>query len=1108
MSGSSLNLAGRLARSFITSKLTIVFVLGALALGALAVLLNPREENPQIVVPGAVVVVALPGATAEEVDRLVVSPLQGILSEMTGVDHSYGNASPGLGTVQVQFKVGEPPEDSLVKLYNRVITSRARLPMDAGVPLIQAVDADDVPIVTVTLASDAYDDHGLKRLADAVAERLRSTPGAAGVTVYGGRDREIGVALDPVRMQAFAISLATAQAALTAANSALTLNGPVSGNETHELRFAGDLDSARAIRNLVVSVHDGQPIKLGDVATVTDGSNEEITQLSRFAFGPGDARAEEAIGEMPAVTIAVAKKKGESAVAVARAVKDRVQRMQASFIPQAVHVVVTRDDGQKAEDAVNGLMEHIIIALVTVSFVMLLFLGWREALIVSVTVPVIFSITLAVDLLGGVTINRITLFALILALGLLVDAAIVVIENIHRHYHHARTPGSKEEVTVLATNEIGNATNLATFAIMLVFLSLLLITGMAGDYFYPLAFNVPVAMLASIMVAYIITPWAANRWLKRPQPAGTAVAGNAQGDDHHESRPDWLQRTYLKFFIPLQERPRVRRWLAIGIAVAMGLSLAQGGWQFVRPAGIGGPAPYLGVALGFLPKDNKNTFNIVLQAAQASPVEETDRLVREIGRVLARLPQVTNYQSWVGRTGVTDFNGLIQGTSLLTGEHIAEIRVNLTDKHNRSESSIDIVHALRPDIEAIRARHPGARIRLVEDPPGPPVRATVLAELYGTDLEVLRQLSRQVEAEFVQTYDMVDISNSEPTDMPQWRLVPDREKAALSGVSTAQIAEVLDIAYGGRVVGRAHLDGERNPVSIRAYVPRAAQPDPARLEGLYVPNAEGRQIPLAEIVRRVPAEADRPILRKDNEPVIFIGGELARSVPTYAVLDLTQRLSGMRAPDGQPLAIGNLGLRETVPDTIDGYQLLWDGEMRLTLNIYRDMLAALGAALAAVYVLLVAYYRSFLIPLIAMAAVPLGAIGILPGHWLLGTDFSATSIVGIIALSGVVVRNSLLIIDFIQDNLKQGMALAEAVRQAGAVRLRPILLTMLAIILGSAIMVPDPVFGGLAISLIFGTLASTVLTVFVVPTLYYLDALRREGLTPQAGLAVDKENTQ
>lgn len=1096
MSAPPLNLAGWLARSFITSKLTIVFVLGALAIGALAMVLTPREENPQIVVPGAMVAVALPGATAEEVDLLVVSPLQGILSEMTGIDHSYGNASPGLGTVQVQFKVGEPPEDSLVKLYNRVIANRGRLPADAGIPLIQAVDADDVPIVTVTLASRTYDDHGLKRLADVIAEHLRSTPGAAGVTLHGGRDREIGVALDPVRMQAFAISPATAQAALTAANSALTLKGPASSAGTHELRFAGDLSSAAAIQNLVIAVHGGRPIKLGDVAVVTDGPHPEITQLSRFAFGAGDSRIGEIAGEMPAVTIAVAKKKGENAVAVAREVEERVQHMQAGFIPQAVHVVVTRDDGQKADDAVNGLVEHIAIAVVTVGLLMLLFLGWREALIVSVTVPVIFSITLAADLLGGVTINRITLFALIVALGLLVDASIVVIENIHRHYHHARTPGSKQDVTVLATNEIGNATNLATFAIVVVLLSLLvMLTGMPADYFYPLAFNVPVAMLVSIAAAYIITPWAANRWLPRPEPAA-APAADAPGEAFHAPGPDRLQRVYLQLFVPLQERASVRRWLAIGIAVAMTVSLLQGGWQFVRPAGVGGPVPPLGVALGFLPKDNKNTFNVVVEAPRASPVEETDQLVREIGRLFAKHPHVTNYQSWIGRAGVADFNGLIQGTAILSGEHIAEIRVNLTDKHRRSDSSIDIVRALRPEVEAIRTRYPGARIRLVEDPPGPPQRATVLAELYGSDLKVLRPLSRQIEAEFASTYDMVDITNSEPTDMPQWRLAPDREKAALSGVSTAQIAEVLAIAYGGRVVGRAHLDGERNPVPIRAYVPRPAQPVPSRLEGLFVPNADGRQIPLAELVRAVPADADRPILRKDNEPVIFVGGELSHSVSTYAVLDLTRRLSGLRAPDGQPVSVGNLGLRDTAPDTVGGYQLLWDGEMRLTLDVYRDMLGALAMALAAVYFMLVAYYRSFLVPLIVMSAIPLGLIGILPGHWLLGVDFSATSVIGIIVLAGVVVRSSLLIIDFIQDNLKRGMPLQQAVRQAGVVRLRPIVLTMLAIILGSAILVPDPVFGGLAISLIFGTLVSTTLTVFVVPILYYLSAMHRRVEVP------------
>jgi multidrug efflux pump subunit AcrB len=1077
MNGASLNMAGRLAKTFITSKLTIVFILASLMLGALAVALTPREENPQIVVPGAMVTVPLPGATAEEVDRLVVAPLEGVLSEMTGVDHSYGVAQPGVGVVQVQFKVGEDPEASLVKLYNRVIANRGRLPADAGLPLIQAVDADDVPIVTVTLASAAYDDHGLKRLADSMAERLRSTPGVSVVSVHAGRDREIGVAFDPVRLQAFSISLAEARAALGAADVGLNLSGPVASGDLARLRYAGELESAKAVRDLVIGVRDGRTISIGDVADVADGPHGEVTRLSRFAFGAGDARAKAREGEMPAVTIAVAKKKGENAVVVANAALDRIARMQVSDLPQTVHVVVTRNDGEKADAAVNLLLEHLLIALGTVGLVLLFFLGWREATIVMVTVPIILSLTLLANLLGGVTINRVTLFALILALGLLVDAAIVVIENIHRRYGAAGAGADKQAVTISATNEIGNATNLATFAVMLVFISMLVaLTGMPRQYFLPVAITVPMAMAASVVVAYIVAPWAANRWVKLP-------ADNPESA-HGGHRPDWLQRVYLRLMGPLQARSRTRRAFACGAIVALLLSVAMGGWQFIRPAGVGGLVPPLGVAMGFLPKDNKNTFNVVIATAESSPVENTARLVGEINHLLAGHPQVVNYQSWIGRAGVADFNGMIQGTSLRAGENVAEIRVNLIDKHHRSESSIDIVRELRPQVEAIRVRYPGARVRLVEDPPGPPIRATVLAELYGDDLDEMRRLATRIEAEFAKTYDMVDISNSEPTDVAQWRFVPDREKAALSGVSAAEIAEVLRLVYGGQVVGRAHIDPERNPVPIRAYVPRPAQPDPAHLEGLFVTSRDGRQIPLAELVRRTSSVADRSIQRKDNERVIFIGGELADSASVYAVLDLDRRLSKLKTSDDQPLATGNLSLDEAAPDVINGYQLLWNGEMRMTLNVYRDMLLALGASLAAVYFLLVAYYRSFLVPLIAMAAVPLGVIGIFPGHWLLGVDFSATSIVGIIALAGVTIRNSLLIIDFVQDHLKQGMAPAEAVRTAGAVRLRPILLTTLAIILGSAIMVPDPVFGGLAISLIFGTLASTGLTIFLVPLLY------------------------
>ncbi len=1087
MTDAPANLAGRLARTFITSKLTIVFILSVTLLGVLAIMTTSREENPQILVPGALVSVVLPGASAAEVEELIVTPLEGILSEMTGVDHTYGVAQNSLGLVQVQFKVGQSKVESLVKLYDRVTSNRNRLPANAGMPLIRAVDADDVPIVTVTLASDHYDDYGLKRLADRMAERLRSAQDVSVVTVRGGRNREISVELDPERLQAFGMTLGQVYTAFEASNLSMPLPGPVLNRQVEAIKLQASFSAADDVRNQIVGIHDGRPIYAGDIATIKDGPPTEIDRFSRFAFGAGDARFHQAgSSDMPAVTITVAKKKGANAVVVADNVLDRIERMRVSFLPAEVHVVVTRDDGKKADDAVNMLMEHLAVAIFTVGLVLIFFLGWKEALIVTVTVPLIFSITLAADLFGGVTINRVTLFALILSLGLLVDAAIVVIENIHRHYSVAAR-GNKQETTILATNEIGNATNLATLAVMLVFGSLFLVSGMAGDYFYPIAFNVPIAMAASVVVAYIVTPWAANRWLSRHE---VHEADEQEAKTTH-GQPDMLQRLYLRLITPLQQRPKVRLLLGVLVMVLMTASILQGAWQFIRPAGVGGPVASLGVSLGFLPKDNKNTFNVVVFMPESAPIEETDQLVRDIGQLLATEANVLNYQSWVGQAGVVDFNGLFQGTSDRQGNSVAEIRVNLLDKHDRSASSIDIVRDLRPKVEAIRAHYPGAKVRLVEDPPGPPVRSTVLAEIHGPNPEGLRALSAQVSQAFASTFDMVDLSNSEPVDVVEHRVVPDKEKAALSKVSVAQIAQALQLVYGGQVLGRAHPPDEKNPVDVRAFVPRRHEVEPTRLDRVFVSNSDGQAVPISELVRVIPATGDRPIQHKDNERVTFVGGELSRSVPIYAVLDLDRRLNGIRAPDGRPLRTGNLSFKPQAPDVIDGYQLLWDGEMRMTLDIYRDMSIALGAALTLVFLLLVAYYRSFIIPMIAMSAVPLGIIGVFPGHWLVGTDFSATSMVGIIALSGVVIRNSLLIIDFIQDNLRQGMALEVAVRRAGAVRLRPILLTMLAIVLGSAIMISDPVFGGLAISLIFGTAVSTALTVFVVPILFYLDALRR-----------------
>jgi len=1075
MSQPKFNSAGRLADFFATSKLTLLFILACTLFGAMAILLTPREENPQIVVPGAEIQVMLPGASAEELEDLVIRPLEGIVQQIDGVDHTYATAVNSMGALMVQFKVGQDKEKSLVKLYDRVLGQRDRLPAGASEPRIRSVEVDDVPIVTITLASQSYDDYALKRLADRLLEGLRSLEAVSATFVQGGRDRELRIELDPQRLQAFGVTLDQARAQLSAGNVAAPLGTVVQQGQNRQVFLDGFLASAQELRQLIVGSHAGRPVYLGDVAQVVDGPPQERTQLSRLGFGPADARHGKQPVEMPAVTLAVAKKPGTNAVFVARDVLDRVERMKAQFIPSGVDVIVTRNDGQKANAAVNELIEHLGIAVLAVFLVTAAFLGLKEALIVGVTVPLILALTLGTAYLSGLTINRVSLFALVLSLGLLVDGAIVVIENIHRHYSRLGNK-DKRQVTVQATNEIGTPTNLATLAVILVFGSLLIVSGMPGQYFYPIAFNVPVAMATSLLVAYAVVPWAANRWLK---------PGEGHDLEDHDTG-DRLHRFYRAVMAPLVDSPRQRRLVFMLAMLAISLSLLQPAWQFLRPAGVGGSQSWFGVEMAMMPKDDKNTFNITLDLPETAPVEVTDRLTREIAARVRQNPHVRDYQSWVGTAGVIDFNGLLRGAGSKRGPHVAEIRVNLRDKTERSTTSTAIVRELRPALQAIAARFPGSTVQLVEDPPGPPVRSTVLAEIYGKDPQQLRALSTQVKEAFRVTYDMVEVSDSESEDVYRHRLTVDREKAAQSGLSVAEVAVALRRLIDGEELGRAHVQGEKNPVPIRLQIPRRHEVDPALLSRVSLTNRQGRQVPLSELVRVVPGHVDRPLLHKDGERVTYVGGELETTAPVYAVLDLNRRLDGLALPDGTRLGSGNLGFDRMAPDTIDGYRLLWDGELRMTLDTYRDMLGALGLALTFIFLVLVAYYQSFSLPLVAMAAIPLGLVGIFPGHWLLGQSFTATSMIGIIALAGVVVRNSLLIIDFVLDYRRQGMDLREAILEAGAVRLRPILLTALAIMLGSAVMLSDQVFNGLAISLIFGTLASTVLTLVVVPLLLYL----------------------
>ena len=1117
VSRTRLNPAGLLASYFVTSKITGLFVLACLLFGLVGILYTPREENPQIVVPGADIIVELPGASPEEIEKLVIQPLENLVKQITGVDHVYGTALNSLGIVSVLFKVGEDKEQSLVKLYDQVLGHRDALPPDASPPLVKSVDVDHVPIVTVTLASPHYDDYALKRIADHVALGLRSLETVSASYVRGGRDRQLRIEVDPGKANAHGISLNQIRQAVRAGDISLPTGATVNHNETLDAHFYGQLTNADALRHLIVGIHRQQPVYLANVATVVDGPPSERDTLSRFAFGPADSRAGQYRGqEMPAVTLAVAKQAGSNAVVMADAVLKRIETMKQMLIPRDVEVVVTRNDGAKANDAVNLLIENLAIAIAAVIVVTIFFLSWREALIVGLAVPLILALTLGIDFLFGPTINRVTLFALILSLGMLVDGAIVVVENIHRHFLTIGE-GDKRQAVILATNEIGNPTNLATFAIMLAFASQFILGGMVGQYFYPLAFNVPLTMLASVLIAYIVTPWATYKLL---DPA-TLKAGPRLGRQLRlqERLEDALQQAkrlginiplgdgrgftlanfYQRILVPLIDKRGLRRFVYLAIILLILLAIMQIAWQFVRPAGVNGPQSFFGVPVAMLMKDNKNTFNVTLTLPASTPVEITDQAAREVGTLLRDNEHVTDYQTWIGQSGVIDFNGLLRGARNKRGANIAEIRVNLTDKKHRDKSSIEIVYELRPAIEAIGKRYPGSTIQLVEDPPGPPMRATVLAEIYGQDMEAMADIARQIKARFEQTYDMVEVYDSVPDRTREYQISVDREKAALAGINATEVAMLLRQILHGEQIGRIHLPDEHNQVPIIMTVPRRFNIEPHDLSMMFISNSSGNAIPLSELTTLKLEDAAQPIYRKDFERVVYVAGELTRTSPLYAVLELDEKLDDLALGNGQRLRTANLGLDKEVPDTLGGYRLFWEGELRLLLDTVDDMINSFGLAILFIYILLVAYYQSFKIPLIAMAAIPLGVIGIFPAHWALGQAFSSTSMIGIIALAGIVVRNSLLIIDFVLDFRARGTPIREAVLQGTLLRLRPILLTALSTMLGSAIMINDPIFGGLAVSLISGTVVSTALTVIVVPLLFYQFLVNDEARRLESG---------
>ena len=1058
-SENTLNLAGRIASYFIDSKLTLLVMLFAFLAGMFAFLVTPREENPRIVVPAANIIVQKPGASPDEIEQLIIKPLEAMLQGLAGVDHTYGMAMNSTGVVSVQFKVGQNKEDSLVKLYDRIMSNIDHMPPGTLQPLVKPADVDDVPILTISLSCPGTEDCRLRGIANDVLEHLRRVEGTSLAYVHGGRRRAINVSLDLDRLHAYNVTLSDIRQVVDATNVDIPSGTFVGGNRVATVQSGGMLKNADDVGNLVVGLSAHRPVYLKQVATVTDGP-EEIERVHRIGYGPAYAGQRPSDYEVPTVIVAIAKRAGTNAVTVADETLRELARIRPGVIPANVQVDVTRNDGAKANDAVNTLMEHLAIAIATVVLLLVFFLGWRAASVVTITIPLILFITLAVGLIAGQSINRITLFALILSLGLLVDDSIVVIENIFRHY--ARQGADRMKQAVMAVNEIGKPTNLATLTVILAFLPMFWVTGMMGPYMAPIPFNVPVAMLTSLIIAYTVAPWAAYRFLR--------VRGHEhEGMAHHQG---FLERHYARVMGRLIADSGARRYFFLGVGVLMLAVLAMPAFNLVL--------------FKMLPKNDTNTFNVTIDMPEGTSLEETDRVSRLVGDVVRRQPQVETYETTVGKTGVIDFNGLLRGAGLKAGPHVAELRVNLRNKHERSESSIDIALDLRKPLADV-ARATGANIKLVEDPPGPPVRATILAELYGPDYAELRKLARELRAAvFDKTEDVVDMDDSVTDDYTEYHIVVNREKATLAGIAPAQVAETLRAFLAGVDAGTVHLALEKEPVPIRFRVPAGNRAGPADLSRVFFTSPQGRQVPLTDIAIIEQHITPKPIFHKDQYPVVYVTGELGSSSQVYAVLKMWNYLRSHPLPSGTKLTQYFMA----DPDTT-GYSVRWDGEMRLTLDVFRDLGSAFAVAIILIYLVLVGYYRSFAIPLIVMGAIPLTVVGVLPGHTIMGQYFTATSMIGVIALAGIVVRNSLLLIDFILEYRRAGHTLNEAVLQAGITRLRPIMLTAFAIILGTFIMAFDPVFGGLAVSLIYGTFASTALTLLVIPLVYFIYEKRR-----------------
>jgi multidrug efflux pump subunit AcrB len=1047
-----LGFAGRFASAWIRSKLTPLVIGGSLLLGSFAVWKLPREEEPQIVVPMVDVFVQMPGASAHEVEERVTKPMEKLLWEIPGVEYIYSTSSPGMSTAIVRFLVGQDEEKAIVRLNQKLNANLDLIPPGASAPLVKPRSIDDVPILALTFWSKRYSDFELRRIAAQVDDTIKQTPDVSAVALIGGQRREIRITLDPSRLAAYNLSPLQVVAALGLSNRKMSSGEFSNGNQEYLLETGQFLCTAEDVRSVVAGVANGSPIFVRDVAQVTDGG-EEPSQYVRFSDGRGF---------YPAVTIAVSKRKGTNAVTVGEDVQHRLEPLRGTVIPSDVEMTITRNYGDTAKEKSNELLWHMLIAVVSVSVLIAVTLGFRESLIVFIAIPVTLALTLTVFYLYGYTLNRITLFALIFSIGILVDDAIVVVENIVRHW---RMPANQSrppfDVAIEAVDEVGNPTILATLAVVAAILPMAFVGGLMGPYMRPIPIGASAAMLFSLLVAFIVTPWAAVRILK-------------PGGHHAGQREDFVTRLYRRFMGGLLHRA-VLRWSFVGTVVVLLLASVS--------------LFYTGsVKVKMLPFDNKSEFQVIVDMPNGTTLEETARVTELLAAETQKQREVVNVQTYVGTASPYNFNGLVRHYYLRRGPNVADIQVNLLSKSDRGLQSHEIAKQVRQRIQPIAERY-GARIKVAEVPPGPPVLETLVAEIYGPNLDRRIALARQIRDLFKQTKGVVDVDWYVEDDQPKYSLAVDEEKGALNGISEDDIARALQVASAGYSSGLLHQDSEKEDVALTVRLGRADRSDLEHIQSLKLSGRNGRQVAIGELVHATKGIEDKSIYHKNLMPVTYVTADIAGEIesPVYAVLKLGPEIDKIKIPEGYRVEQHMAAL----PSDSARYSMKWDGEWHITYEVFRDLGIAFAAVLILIYGLVVGWFQSFLTPLIIMAAIPFSLVGILPAHGLLHAFFTATSMIGFIAGAGIVVRNSIILVDFIELRLREGMPLDAAVIDAGAVRFRPMMLTAAAVVVGSSVILFDPIFQGLAIALMAGEIASLLLSRMTVPVLFYLFNKRR-----------------